>query len=164
MEGMRPNREVAGGAEWRPPAGRWQAEDGRAMLAAPAASGQPPSLFAGSERPRLREQWRDEAGCVMVEGVHAIVVSDRRRSSRRALSAQLLGRAAMRCVLARVDAPDPRRVPAAARSGSWTATPARRSPWPSFTNTLDSFTLEQRAQCEDVVELERRRNAWGERY
>jgi hypothetical protein len=33
-----------------------------------------------SERPRLREQWRDEAGCVMVEGVDAIVVRDRRRS------------------------------------------------------------------------------------
>lgn len=46
MEGMRPNRDEHGGAEWRPPTGRWQAEDGRAMLAALAASGQTPSAFA----------------------------------------------------------------------------------------------------------------------
>lgn len=46
MEGMRPNRDEHGGAEWRPPTGRWQTEDGRAMLAALAASGQTPSAFA----------------------------------------------------------------------------------------------------------------------
>lgn len=43
---MRANRVEHGGAEWRPPTGRWQAEDGRAMLAALAASGQTPSAFA----------------------------------------------------------------------------------------------------------------------
>lgn len=36
--------------------------------------------FTVSEQPRLREQWRDGAGCVMVEGVDGIVISDRRRS------------------------------------------------------------------------------------
>src|SRR3954449_6560647 len=46
MEGMRANRDEHGGAEWRPPTGRWQSEDGRAMLAALAASGQTPSAFA----------------------------------------------------------------------------------------------------------------------
>ena len=43
---MRANRDEQGGAEWRPPAGRWQIEDGQAMLAALAASGQTPSAFA----------------------------------------------------------------------------------------------------------------------
>jgi hypothetical protein len=38
-------------------------------------------LVIVSERPRLREQWRDGAGCVMVGCVDAIAASDRRRSS-----------------------------------------------------------------------------------
>src|ERR1051325_2563080 len=46
MEGMRPSRQEHEGPEWRPPTGRWQAADGRAMLAALAASGQTPSAFA----------------------------------------------------------------------------------------------------------------------
>jgi len=54
--GMRPNRDEHGGAEWRPPTGRWQAEDGRAMLAALAASGQTPSEFArAKDSGRTRE-------------------------------------------------------------------------------------------------------------
>src|SRR5712691_9313934 len=43
---MRSIRDEQGGTEWRPPQGRWQTEDGRAMLAALAASGQTPSAFA----------------------------------------------------------------------------------------------------------------------
>jgi hypothetical protein len=46
MEGMKPSRQEQEGTEWRPPTGRWQAADGRAMLAALAASGQTPSAFA----------------------------------------------------------------------------------------------------------------------
>ena len=40
MEGMRSSRDEHRGAEWRPPTGRRQTEDGCAMLAAVAASGQ----------------------------------------------------------------------------------------------------------------------------
>jgi hypothetical protein len=46
MEGMKANRDEPGGVEWRPPTGRWQTEDGQAMLAALAASGQTSSAFA----------------------------------------------------------------------------------------------------------------------
>src|ERR1700760_1011593 len=65
--GMRPSRQEHEGPEWRPPTGRWQAADGRAMLAALAASGQTPSGFAPAKGfgPYRVSYWRaklDERG------------------------------------------------------------------------------------------------------
>jgi hypothetical protein len=67
MEGMKPSRQEQEGAEWRPPTGRWQATDGRAMLEALAASGQTPSAFARAKGlgPYRVSYWRaklDERG------------------------------------------------------------------------------------------------------
>ena len=45
MEGMRTKREEQGGAGWQPLSRRWGPADGRATLAALAASGQTPSVL-----------------------------------------------------------------------------------------------------------------------
>lgn len=73
MEGMKPSRQEQEGAEWRPPTGRWQAADGRAMLAALAASGQTPSAFARAKGfgPYRVGYWRaklDERGGALDRG------------------------------------------------------------------------------------------------
>jgi hypothetical protein len=72
MEGMRANRDEQGSAEWRPPTGRWQTEDGRAILAALAASGQTPSAFARAKGfpPYRISYWRAKLAAPDRQGPH----------------------------------------------------------------------------------------------